>query len=129
MIRLYKFINIFSKWRFLNNEEKTKLIVKELMSNDIFTLFNIIEYDINIKEGFVVYKYNISLTNFNYTHTKTIYKPLKDLDLIVFDHIWTIIRDNKRQPKDLDEVLDKIGETGVESLTYNEMEYLNNFSK
>jgi hypothetical protein len=129
MKTLYKFFNLFSKWRFLNDQEKTELIIKELMSQNIFTLFDIIEYDINIKEGFVFYRYQKNLSNFNYTYTKVFYKPLKNNDLYIFDNIWTIIKDNKRQPNNLDEVLDKISEKGIESLTYNEMDYLNNFTK
>ena len=127
MKNLYKFLNIFSKWKSKSSEEKINIIIKELMSNKVFLIDDIISYDILVKEGFVVYQYNKSLTNFNYTYTKIIYKPLTDLDLIVFDHIWSIIQEVKQQPDDLDTILDKISDYGVDSLNVKEINYLKNY--
>jgi hypothetical protein len=39
MKTIYKFFNLFSKWRFLNDQEKTELIIKEL-NNKINEILN-----------------------------------------------------------------------------------------
>jgi hypothetical protein len=129
MKNLYKFLNIFSKWKSKSPEEKINIIILKLMSNKVFLIDDIVSYDIDVKEGFIVYQYRKSLTNFNYTYTKIIYKPLTDLDLLVFDHIWTIIQELKQQPNDLDTILDKISDHGVNSLNVKEIKYLEEYEK
>lgn len=128
-IFIYKIINLFNPWRWKSYDEKFDTLVKEIMGNSVFTIEDIVSYDINTREGFAYYKYEKKLNNFNYTYTKFIFKPFQERDIIVTDNIWTLIEDVKYNPDDLDTILDKINEYGIDSLNVKEIKYLDNYEK
>jgi hypothetical protein len=91
------------------------------MSNELFAILT----NENIKFYFIFDRDNLVTAHLPYEVKEFIFKPITDNMIIKMDYS----KENAKPILDLDSLLDKIEEMGIESLTPEEKNFLDNFDK